>query len=188
MDTKKTIILLSLSIVIVIIATASVTFAFLSFNAKQSEVNVLNSACFNVAFTGENRINYIGYPMTKETAFAKLTPYKFTITNTCEDATDTSYQVMLNIINSTSPDLIPYIRYSVDGTSSNPLGNPTTLPNNLISKDNTVTASYIIADGIIDSITKSGTYELYLWIDESAGNDIMESTFEAQVSVYSEPK
>lgn len=179
---KKTILLLVLSILIVIGAVVSVTFAYLSVSATQTQANTLNTACYDIEFSDSSSINLTSYPMSSANAF-KLTPYTFSIKNSCE--ANTSYQVILNIKNTTSTELLKYIDYSLDGVTVNKLSSlsTTTLPSGATSEG--VTYSYVLDTGNMLGINASNSYKLYLWIDESAGNDIMGSTFEAEVMVYS---
>ena len=130
--------------------------------------------------------------MSKETAFKKLTPYNLTITNTCTDVINTSYKVVLNVLNTTSDVLLPHIYYSTDKVNAYKITTTAyTLPSYL-TKGNNVKSSYVIASGTLSSTKKTATHNLYLWIDENAcnGNDckntIMKAKFEAQISVYSE--
>lgn len=182
MNNKKTIILLVISIVIVIAATAGVTFAYLSVNAVQTNSNVIETSCYSLNFTDSNSINLTGYPMSNASAFSKLTPYHFTLSNACESTTD--YQVIINVLNTSSSTLLPYINYSIDGVTVNKLTSlkTATLPSGVASTG--ISTSYVLDTGSIVGTTSSKTYDLYLWIDETAGNDIMGQTFSAQVMVY----
>ncbi len=178
MSNKKLTILLSLLLLTIVAITFGVTYAYLSVNAKQTEENVVETACFSTNFTEDNIINMTSYPMSSTKAFS-LTPYTFTVTNNCSNTTN--YEVYLNVLNDTSIALLDYINYSLDGSTVHKLSSLTasTLPNG-VSSDN-ISTSYVIDTG---SITSSKSFTLYLWIDESAGNDIMGSTFKANVTVY----
>ena len=188
LNNKKYIALLISTIVIVVIATIAVTYAYLSFNSSQTGTNTVSTGCFDVSFTeGSNSIsmnrngNY-AYPISNEKALSDLDPYIFTVTNNC--ATPSEYQVILNILSSTDEDILSYINYSIDGNTVNKLSNltPTTPPSGASSN---TTSSYIIDTGSLAGINASQTYELRMWIDESAGNGIMGSSLEAEVMVYS---
>ena len=182
LNNKKYIALLISSIVIVVVATITITYAYLSFNSTQTGTNTISASCYNIEFEDEASINLTSYPMSSETAFRTITPYKFTLSNRgCAIGND--YQIILNIKNTTSDTLLSYINYSFDATSTNKLSNltPTTLPAGVTSSN--TKASYVIDTGNIPNDT-SKSFELYLWIDESAGNDIMGLTFEAEVMVY----
>lgn len=182
LNNKKYIVLLISSILIVVVATISVTYAYLSFSSAQEGTNTLSTGCYNVNFVDSNSISITSYPMSSATAFRTITPYTFTITNTCE--TPSNYQVILNVLNSSSTNLLPYINYSLDGSTVNKLSEQTSItPPSDVSSSN-VLASYVLDTGALSTINEARTYNLHLWIDESAGNDIMGSTFQAEVVVY----
>ena len=181
-NNKRLIILLIISVLIVIAATIGVTYAYLSVNAVQTNPNTISTTCYDMEFTDSNRINITGYPMSNSNAFSKLTPYTFTLKNKCE--ANTQYQVILNVKNTSSSTLLPYINYSLDGSTVNKLSSLTaiTLPSGITSNNNT--ASYIINTGSLTGINATKTFTLHMWIDESAGNDIMGSTFTGEIIVY----
>lgn len=184
LNNKKYIALLILSIVIVVVATIGITFAYLSFNTNQAGENIIESGCYNIDFQeNSSSINLdAAYPMSNDTAFRTIAPYEFTITNTC--ATGSGYRLILNIKNSTSDNLLSYINYSLDGATATKLTSltATSLPTGVTSND--TKASYVIETGTLPNINASKSFSLYLWIDESADNDIMGSTFEAEVMIY----
>ena len=45
-------ILLISTIAIVVIAATSVTYAYLSYNATQTDENILTTSCFNISYSG----------------------------------------------------------------------------------------------------------------------------------------
>ncbi len=69
--------------------TLGLTYAYWILTKQQTGENVVNSACLNINFTGENDINLDkAYPMNNEQLekfLSKATPYHFTIENTCDD-------------------------------------------------------------------------------------------------------
>lgn len=186
MDNKRTIILLILSILIVVAATVGVTFAYLSVSAVQTNPNTISTTCYDMTFTDSNVINITGYPMSSASAFTKLTPYQFSLKNNCES--NSEYQIILSVINTSSANLLPYINYSLDGKTVNKLSSltPTTLPAG--ASVSNASASYVINTGSLIGINTTQNFNLHLWIDESAGNDIMGSTFTAAITVYSVAK
>ena len=183
LNKKKYIAMLISSIFVVVIATIAVTYAYLSVNITQDDSNTLSTGCYNVNFEeNSNSINMTSYPMSSSTAFNTLSPYTFTLTNTC--ATGSNYQIILNVLNTTSDNLLSYINFSLDKSTTTRLTSltPTTLPTGVTSSN--VKASYVIDTGSLPNINASKTFDLYLWIDESAGNDIMTETFAAEVIIY----
>ncbi len=184
LNNKKYVALLISSIVIVVVATISITYAYLSFSDTQEGTNTLSTSCYNISFTDQNSINITSYPMSSASAFRNITPYTFTISNNdCEIGS--GYQIILNVLSSSSDKLLPYINFSLDGETSTRLTSltATTLPAGVSSSN--VKASYVIETGILPNIDSSKTYNLHLWIDESAGKDIMGEPFQAEIIVYS---
>ena len=171
------------SIFVVVIATIAVTYAYLSINITQDDSNTLSTGCYNVNFEeNSNSINMTSYPMSSTTTFNTLSPYTFTLTNTCN--TGSNYQIILNVLNTTSDNLLSYINFSLDKSTTTRLTSltPTTLPPGVTSSN--VKASYIIDTGSLPSINSNKNFNLYLWIDESAGNDVMNQSFTAEIVIY----
>lgn len=178
MNNKKMIILLSLSIICTIAIVSSTTYAYLSVSSKQSTSNQIVTGCFSTSFTGTNNINMTSYPMSNAKGL-KLTPYKFIVTNNCSSSNN--YQIYLNVLNDTSTTLLNYINYSLDGSTVKKISsmNPSTLPDSISTTN--ISKSYLVDSGVINT---SKEFNLYLWINESAGNDIMGSSFKANITVY----
>lgn len=183
MSNKKYLMLIILLVIGVIVVTSSTTFAYLSISKVQSEANTISTTCYDMTFTDSNRINITGYPMSSTSAFTKLTPYKFTLKNNCE--ANTEYQVILNVINTSSSKIIPYIDYSLDGSTVKKISSltPITLPLGVTSSN--ASASYLLETGTLEGINTTKNFNLHMWIDESAGNDIMGSKFEGEITIYS---
>ena len=200
LSNKKYVIFLISTIAIVVIAATSVTYAYLSYNATQEEENVVTSSCFDISYSDGNAIslnsngNY-AYPMSENSA-NKLTPYSFTITNTCNTTNSTNpvnYVVTLNTLTATPSTLnLAKVRYRLDMTSptstsgiSTIISDATTYDlSSAIKSSEGIDNSYNIAEGSL-APGESVTYNLRLWIDESAGNEVMNQTFNGRILVYS---
>lgn len=193
-------ILLISTIAIVIIAATSVTYAYLSYNATQADENILTTSCFDISYSDSNSIslnsngNY-AYPMSEESA-NKLTPYSFTITNTCTITNSTdpiNYVVTLNTLNSSPSNMeLSKLRYRLDMTTPTANTGTSTLMSEATPYD--LSSSIKSAEGINTSYNllegtlapgASVTYNLRLWIDEAAGNEVMNQTFNGRILVYS---
>lgn len=193
-------ILLISTIAIVVIAATSVTYAYLSYNATQADENVLTTSCFNISYSDSNSIslnsngNY-AYPMSEERA-NKLTPYSFTITNTCTTTNSTdpiNYVVTLNTLNASPSNIeLSKLRYRLDMTTPTATTGTSTLMSEAAPYD--LSSSIKSAEGINTSYNllegtlapgASVTYNLRLWIDEAAGNEVMNQTFNGRILVYS---
>lgn len=195
---KKIIILLIISILIVIASTVGITFAYLSISATQTTANTFETSCFKVTFADSNTISlntagkYV-YPMSESTALSKLTPYTFTITNGCTSANSAgsvNYVITLSSLTGTTSNLKPYLKYKLNKTNSPTLtGTATslttttyTLPTQTISTYG-IDTTYQLGTGTL-AAGASATYNLYLWIDESAGNSVMDYSFTGKLIVY----
>ena len=193
-------ILLISTIAIVVIAATSVTYAYLSYNATQTDENIVTTSCFDISYSDSDSIslnsngNY-AYPMSEDSA-NRLTPYSFTITNTCTTTNSTdpiNYVVTLNTLTS-SPSTIELskVRYRLDMTNPTSSTGTSALMSEAATYD--LSSSIKSAEGINTSYNllegtlapgASVTYNLRLWIDEAAGNEVMNKTFNGRILVYS---
>ena len=163
-------------------ATAGVTYAYLSLSDVQTTSNVISTSCFDVGFSETGDITPLSYPMNSGTAFTK-NPYKFTISKANSCTTNINYQIYLNVINTSDLDA-SLMRYSMDGKTEKTLSSKVSLP---VGADSTgISASYLIETGTLTEASEAKN--LYLWIAETAGNDIMGKQFKTQILVYSQPQ
>ena len=187
-----------LTIMILVTITIGTSYSYYSIASSQTKPNEFATTCFSVSFSeGSNgSINLSPtYPMSETTAMT-LQPYNFTITNNCtsSNASDgINYVVTLNTLTASIPDLnLSYIRYKLNRTS-NPTETGTSAllgslsPYDLsptIKSEQGIDTSYNLATGKLNP-GESVTYDLYLWIDENAGNNVMNQSFTGRVLVYS---
>ena len=86
---KKILIYSILGIITVLIVTLTITYAYWILTRQQTGENIVNTACLNISFTGENDITLDkAYPMNDEQLDKFLsteTPYHFTIHNECSE-------------------------------------------------------------------------------------------------------
>lgn len=200
LNNKKYMILLISTIAIVVIAATSVTYAYLSYNATQTDENIVTTSCFDISYSDSDSIslnsdgNY-AYPMSEDSA-NRLTPYSFTITNTCTTTNSTdpiNYVVTLNTLTS-SPSTIELskVRYRLDMTNPTSSTGTSALMSEATTYDLSaaikssegIDTSYNLVEGTL-APGASVTYNLRLWIDEAAGNEVMKQTFNGRILVYS---
>ena len=175
-----------ITIMILITISIGTSYSFYSVSDTQTNPNSLATTCFEISYNGSNAINLTGdgkyaYPMSEAVATAK-TPYTFTIKNT--------YDVSINTLTDTTSNLTPSLRYKLDktapaianGTSAMLTSLTDKLGNNIKTAYN-VSKSYNLVSGVL-APNESVTYNLYLWIDENAGNNIMGNTFNGKILVY----
>ena len=165
-----------LIIISILLLTIGVSFASWIITLNQTNNNLISSKCFNVTLSEENPINLTGaYPIT-DTEGSTLTPFTFTITNTCNS--NASYQVNLEILNTTTLASTEVKVMLDDGTPAL-LSSKTVTTKTL---DNATTA-YILKTGFLDP-NESVTYNLRLWIDESSTTEASANkTFSSKITV-----
>ena len=155
--------------------------------------NIVEVGCFNIEFI-ENTSSIAlsnSYPVSDEKGMSGEA-YSFTITNKC--TVDSAYQVTLNTLNANTmgDDKVKYVIYK-DGESKPNIGQlVNSAPINADKGNITVTdlkESYIIASGELKGASEengtgeSHTYNVYLWIDENAGNEVENTRFEASINI-----
>ena len=175
---NKKVLIITISIVL-ILSIVGLSYALWYFNLKQTGINKIAGSCFSLSLTNEkNDINLTdAYPITNEES-KKLTPYSFTITNTCD--LFASYTVNLEILeNNTLP--IKYISSMINNESIIKLSEfedaKTTIDGSVTSK--------ILAKGSLGS-GDSVDYNLRLWMSEDVtpeDTDAMNKNFKSKVVV-----
>ena len=175
---NKKVLIIVISIVL-ILSIIGLSYALWYFNLKQTGINKIAGSCFSLSLTNEkNDINLTdAYPITNEES-KKLTPYSFTITNTCD--LFASYTVNLEILeNNTLP--IKYISSMINNESIIKLSEfedaKTTIDGSVTSK--------ILAKGSLGS-GDSVDYNLRLWMSEDVtpeDTDAMNKNFKSKVVV-----
>ena len=184
-ENKKAILILILLLMMICVG---ISYAYWQLTLQQEEANLVKTGCFNIVFTEQNDIQLEkAYPM-KDTEASSLTPYTFTIENTCDSPA--SYQVNLETMSQDSgikvlPD--KYLKANlieVDSTN--------TSTHNLTGEyevektiENAVKA-YKLDTGIIQGKEKK-TFELRLWLDYDtpAIDEVMNATYNGKISITS---
>ncbi|MBE6159019.1 MAG: hypothetical protein E7159_04260 [Firmicutes bacterium] len=158
MNKRKLIIVLILFIAIMFIAGFS--YAFYYFNDSLLS-NSATSSCFKLQFNDQNDISLIDTVPLSEEAAKELTPYKFTITNTCN--TSSYYDVNLEMLEGTTIESSE-IRYSLDNVDSRLLSERSSVSDYV---NQNVLSSRNLISGILNQ-GESKTYELRLWVNEDS--------------------
>ena len=187
-----------LTIMILVTITIGTSYSYYSVASEQTNPNEITTTCFDVSFSeganGSIKLNAT-YPMS-ETSANNLTPYEFTITNTCttSNATDPiKYVVTLNTLTANMPTLpLNLLRVRLDKTSPSTQNGTSALLSNIapytlgdqLKTEEGIDTSYNLLEGTL-APGESVTYNLRLWIDETAGNDVMKNTFTGRVLIYS---
>lgn len=186
-----------ITIMILITISIGTSYSFYSVSDTQTSPNSLATTCFEISYNGSNAINLTGdgkyaYPMSETVATAK-TPYTFTIKNTCTSANASggiNYDVSINTLTGETSNLTPSLRYKLDKTAPAIANGTSAMLSSLTDKlganikaSYNVSKSYNLVSGVL-APNESVTYNLYLWIDENAGNEVMGNTFNGKILVY----
>ena len=179
---KNRLILAIITITLVGLIGVGMSYAYWRFTAIQDKTNVGASKCFSIELANQaNEINLTNaYPIT-DAEGRKLTPYTFTLKNTCSMAA--KYNLNMEMLSGTT-------------LNSNYLA---VLVNN---KDIRLLSSYDAATTVIDGSTESRTldtgtlagnsskdYSISLWIDEDVTleDDILNKVFKSKVVIDAVP-
>ena len=179
---KKNIIFLSVSLVLIILLGIGVSYSMWNISVSQDTNNTAYTECFDLSITNkENSINLDNaYPISNDKG-KSLTPYTFTITNTCDITTQ--YNINLEVLNNSTLSS-KFIDVMFEGNIN--------LLSNYDSTDKVNTSSIEsrkLTTGILKS-QESRDYSLRLWIDynttlEDLNNEI--KTFKSKIVVVGKP-
>ena len=171
--------LLFLGILIGILSLLGLSYAIWLVNLKQTNPNLVKSSCLKLSLTNEKNDIFIekAYPLLNEEG-KSLTPYEFTIKNTCD--LFVSYSVNLEVLDETTLP-IKYVSVLLNEEGVQRLSNfdtvEATLKNISISKE-------LYKGGI--GAGETNNYKLRLWLSEDVGPedvDAMNKLFNAKVTV-----
>lgn len=175
---KNRLILAIITITLVGLIGIGMSYAYWRFTAIQDKTNIGASKCFSIELANQaNEINLTNaYPIT-DAEGRKLTPYTFTLKNTC--SMSAKYNLNMEMLS---------------GTTLNS-GYVAVLVNN---KDIRLLSSYDAATTVIDGSTESRTldtgtlagnsskdYSISLWIDEDVTleDDILNKVFKSKIVI-----
>ncbi len=167
-----------MSILLGILFIGGASYALWQMTLIQEEENIVKTGCFNIEFQEQNSIHLeSSYPLLDEEG-KTLTPYTFTITNTCD--TLVKYQINLEVLNKTTFGSLEYIKTMFQ--EENPL---LLTEREEVSKtlDNARKA-YLLETGVLSKLG-SKTFSLRMWLDENtlATEDVMNRVFNSKVTV-----
>ena len=178
---KKKISLVILSLGLIGIVAIGISYAWWRFTAIQDKTNVGISKCFKLELSNESdAINLTNtYPITDEEG-RKLTPYTFTLTNTC--ALSAEYKLNMEMLEGTTLNS-KYVAVMVNNGNINLLS---TYDESTTSIDGS-TESRILDTGILGP-NVSKDYSVSLWMDKSVTleDDVKNKVFKSKIVVNAE--
>ena len=169
-EKKKRNILVIAVLLIGIIAIIGVSYALWVLNLTQTGQNDIVTSCFNITFTDKDNISLQkAYPIL-DAEGKKLTPYEFTITNTCDSYA--SFNVNLEVLNTTTLTNNDAVKAMISSKTND---TETEITTSLLSGYKTTTKTLDNAKTAFNLTTgylkakESKTYTLRLWLDENVG-------------------
>ena len=176
---KKKKIVLTIVILLVTITVIGVSYAYWILSFSSVNPDKVATSCLSLSLTNEkNDINLTkAYPIS-DAEGKKLTPYSFTITNTCD--LFLGYTVNLEVLNEST---MPY-KYIKAMVNNEAITNLNALEDNTTTLDNAST-SKILAKGTLGT-DDSADYNIRLWMDEDVtvnDTDSMNTTFLSKVTI-----
>ena len=179
---KKKIILPVIAILCIALVFVGISYAYWHFTYIGDKTNIGKSKCLSIELTNQkNEINLTNtYPISDEEG-KKLTPYSFTMTNTCD--TFISYDVNLEMLEGTTMNS-KYMAVMINNEKKE-------LLSNLDSTGTVITGSTEsrkLASGSLSG-EDSVDYTLRLWMDESVtiNDDAMNKNFTSKIVVTAQP-
>ena len=179
---KKSVIFISISLVLIILLGIGVSYSLWNMSVSQDTSNLAESKCFDLSITNkENNINLDNaYPISNDKG-KSLTPYTFTVTNTCDITTQ--YNINLEVLNNSTLSS-KFIDVMFEGNINLLSSYDTTDKVNTSSLE-----SRKLTTGILKS-KESKDYSLRLWIDynttlEDLNNEI--KSFKSKIVVVGKP-
>ena len=162
----------------------------------EGQQNILSVGCFDVALEELSKPISLNntYPMSDQKGLTQ-TPYKFTIKNTCNTSAD--YVITLNTLKTATIDKSK-IKFAFTAGTNVPtsgvnLGTYASVASNINTDlaylqtanilGDTLNESIILQKGVLKNENDTETFNLYLWIDSMAGNEVQGKKFVASVNV-----
>ena len=183
---KKSMIFISISLGLIILLGIGVSYSMWNISVSQDTTNMAESKCFDLSITNkENNISLDNaYPISNDKG-KSLTPYTFTVTNTCDITAQ--YNINLEVLNNStlSSKFIDVMLENNDIKEINLLSN--------FDKADKVNTSSIesrkLTTGILKS-RESKDYSLRLWIDynttlEDLNNEV--KSFKSKIIIVGKP-
>ena len=162
----------------------------------EGQENILSVGCFDVALEELSKPISLNntYPMSDQKGLTQ-TPYKFTIKNTCNTSAD--YVITLNTLKTATMDKSK-IKFAFTDDTTVPtsgvnLGTYASVASNINTDlaylqtanvlGDTLNESIILQKGTLKNENDTATFNLYLWVDQTAGNEVQGKKFVASVNV-----
>ncbi len=184
LENKRKSVLIAVGLLIICFFVIGVSYAVWSLTFTQTDSNVVTTGCFKVEFTDQNPITLDkAYPMSDEEG-KSLTPYEFTLTNTCDS--EATYYINLETITSAAKKLSEeYLKVNLKKGENEVFSS--TLNSSYINLDKVLSETsnaYKLYQGKLKA-KEVTTFYLNLWLDENtpATDEVMNATYEGKVTI-----
>ncbi len=190
---NKTFIMVLIGIIGLCLITIGLTYAYWILTKQQTGENVVNTACLNINFTGENDITLDkAYPMKPdqlESFLSTATPYHFTIENTCNDlanATINLESLNAGVAKQLNDEYIDAILYESDYHSN--LNSEKQLNESMYNDENKVISSSLHAYQLYNFVLQKGetkSFNLLLYMDPNTPMETanMNATWKGKITL-----
>ena len=178
---NKKIKILTISILCILTITIGLSYGYYLLNKVQENNNIAGSKCFNLEFTNEkNAISLDNmYPISDEEG-RKLTPYSFTITNTCDMLA--GYTVNMEMLEGTTLNS-KYLDVMVNNEEIKLLTNYESTSTVITGS----TESRILAKGTL-AYNDSVDYTVRFWMDKDVEDtESMNKLFKSKIVISATP-
>jgi len=180
---------IGVSICLILLLSIGVSYSMWKTNLVGSQSVITTIDCFDVTIVSEsNAISLTNASAISDEDGKALTPYSFTITNTCN--TNASYSVDLELLNGTTLSS-DYVKAYLKGNDKETLSILSKLASSDKMENTDSVASYILTTDVLGAKEKV-TYNLNLWISndldgEQDTDDINGTELSAKIYIKSSP-
>lgn len=179
-DRKKKILLVIFGFLTILVLGVGISYAYLTFSIDLGD-SIINSSCLKLSLTESEGLDLSSSACVSDEYGKTLTPYTFSITNTCE--VDADYSVSLNLVNSSLLDNASKVKLYLTGDNQIEPIFVNKLPSyDLASSVEGVQKTYLLDSGLLQK-DASKSYELRMWIDQDVTS--FTGTFDTKIIVES---
>ena len=181
MSKKNKTLIITLSVLLICAIVAGISYAYWKTTYVANNINKINSSCFSMELTNEknNIVIESTYPITDEKG-KTLTPYSFTITNTCD--LFASYTINLEMLEGTTLNS-KYIKTMIN---SEAIANLASLPTKDVTVDGAIESRVLFSGSLGAGDSVDYTFRLWMDYDTPLTEESMNKNFQSKITVTSE--
>ena len=172
---------LTITVALMVVVMIGISYGAFFVLRNQTDENTIATGCFSTTFTEEtSSINLQNaVPLSDDAALSSLTPYTFTLSNTCSLAS--KYTVIMSI----KTGSIPTNRLKLSVNKQTPVLLSTLTP--YTSVPSGYASSFVIMTNVMQ-IKQSKTFKIYLWLDEiTQYSEVTGKSLDAKIEIINTP-